>query len=90
MQIHTLTTVDLAGFHKEALLIYLRSLTILNVRNKYVNYVYQFRKNKHISTNVFSLNTFISKNRTGKHNFCHIKINLCFLCVFLRRIQICY
>jgi len=33
-----------------------------------------FEKNKHISTKVFSLNTFISKNCTGKHNFFHIKI----------------
>jgi hypothetical protein len=42
MQLHTLTTVDLAGFHREALLRYLHSLTVLNARNNYVNYAYQF------------------------------------------------
>jgi len=42
MQLHSLTTVGLAGFHKEALLRYLHSLTILNASNNYVNYAYQF------------------------------------------------
>jgi hypothetical protein len=44
MQLHTLTTVDLAGFHTQTLLRYLHSLTILNARSNYVNDVYQFWK----------------------------------------------
>jgi len=42
MQLHTLIAVDLAGFHKEALLSYPHSLTILNARNNYIIYTYHF------------------------------------------------
>jgi hypothetical protein len=42
MQLDTLTTVNLAGFHKQALLRYLLPLTVLNARNSCKNYAYQF------------------------------------------------
>ena len=29
-------------------------------------------------------------NNTGKHNYFHMKTNLCFLCIFQRRILMCY
>ena len=34
--------------------------------------------------------TLYAKCYTGKHNICHMKTNLCLLCIFRSRIQVCY